>query len=1309
MDDSSLNRFHPSIRKWFRNALGEPTPPQELGWPRIAAGQNVLILSPTGSGKTLAAFLWAIHSLLDRDPEGVEVLYISPLKALSNDIERNLRVPLAGIEGAGGIRVAVRTGDTPQARRREMAKRPPHILITTPESLYILLTGPFREKLFAGLKTVIVDEVHSIAGNKRGAHLSLSLERLAEVAGEFQRIGLSATVRPVDEVARFLGGARPVEVVDAGRRRNLDVRVLSTVEDYASLPGESMWDAILPELVGLVRAHRTTLVFVQNRGQAERVAAWLNDQAGERLAEAYHGSMARAARLEVEARLKAGELRCLVATSALELGIDIGSIELVVQLQSPKSVTRALQRVGRAGHLVGAASQGRFFPTFRDDLAECAVIAGLLETGFLEPARVVRNAADVLAQQIAACAATGPVEVDRLYEMVRRSYCYHDLPRRLFDRVVEMAAGRGVGGLRPAVSLDPVRRRLMPLSRTRRLAVLNAGTIPDRGLYPAYLEGKKTKLGELDEEFVFETPVGTAFVLGSSVYRLKEVTAQHVIVEPAPGALLPKLPFWKGEGIGRSYELSLELGRFRRELDLDDPDLLAKLEARCRLDRRSAWNLREYCRAQRDEAGPLPHDRRILVESFPDELGNWRMVIHAVFGRRVNLLLERVAARRAGPCESMSTDDGVLLVFPAGERPKSNPLRGWSAAEAAEQAKEEVLASAMFATRFRHCAERALVLARPLPHRRGPLYLNRIRARNLLAQAAGIPEFPLVAEAARECLEDVVDYQNFLRVAAGIESGEMEIAEMERDKPTPFAAAMQFGFLGAFLYEYDAPAAERAAQLLAVNREVLAQTLPAAELGRLLRPEAVQAVEDELQYRTPVRRARSAEDLLEILVRVGDRTAAEVDAVCAAPGLLEPLLEDGRAVEVQVAGEPRWIAAEDRAHYQPAPDARAVERWIETHGPFRAEDVRARYGVEWKPGAGLVQVDDRWCARAVLQRIHRASLALLRREIEPRPMEAYARFALEWQHVTRRGALVDVMEQLEGCPLPVEAWREIVGLRLADWRELDDAVRAGDLAALGLRPGWFAFVGRGRAALFRPEPAPETGEAGRAARALLEYLTEQGEATLMEIRRETSLGLAATNTALAELFWAGRITCDALREIERLGKPRRTEKQAEPSRLVLVDPMARPSRREAVARFRQAFRRLPGWEGRWTLLRRRAVADEARREELARVALARYGVLAREWWRLEDPPVPWSEICPVLERMEWRGELRRGHFLEGLAGMQFALPEAVEKLRSAGATGEITLNACDPANPYPERRRPSQRVRLREGVWIRAEAASPGV
>ena len=1302
-----LDQFDPAIREWFARELGNPTPPQALGWPVIGSGRHALILAPTGSGKTLTAFLWAIDRLLGREPEGTEVVYVSPLKALSNDIERNLRAPLEGIAGAGRIRAAVRTGDTPQAKRREMARRPPHILITTPESLYILLTGPERGRIFGGVKFVIVDEIHALAGNKRGAHLSLSLERLAAVSGEFQRIGLSATVRPAEEVAGFLGGDRPVEIVDAGRRREIDVRVLSPVEDYTQLPAAGMWPKILPELVDLIGRHRTTLVFVQNRGQSERIAAWLNETAHERVAEAYHGSMARHARLQMEARLKAGELRCLVATSALELGIDIGSIELVIQLQSPKSVTRALQRIGRSGHLVSATSKGRFFPTFRDDLAECAVIAGLLDTDFLEPTRVPRNAVDVLAQQIVASAAVEAVDLEDLFGMVRRSYCYRDLPRPLFDRVVDMVAGRGMKDLRPAASLDPVHGRLAALSRTRRLAVLGAGAIPDRGLYPAYLTGGKTKVGELDEEFVFETRLGTAFVLGSSVYRLAEVTPHHVVVEPAPGAALPKLPFWKGEGIGRGYELSVEVGRFRREIDLDDPGLVEKLEARCRLDRRSAWNLREYYLSQRQETGALPTDRRILVETFPDELGNWRVVIHSVFGARVNGLLELVAVRQVEQAcgvrpESMRNDDGIVLVFPAGERPPGNPLRGLNAVQAGEHAKGEVLRSAMFATRFRHCAQRALLLERPLPNKRAPLYLSRIRSNNLLAQAAGMPEFPIVAEAARECLEEVLDYESFLRVLGALETGEIEVQEVERTAPSPFASALQFGFIWAFMYDYDAPAAERAAQLLAVNREVLAHVLAPAEMGRLLKPEAVEAVEAELQFRTPIRQARSPEDLLEILVRAGDLNAGEVRAVSQGPGLLEalldPLLADGRAVAVELGGERRWIAAEDVG--RPA----KVDRYVETHGPFRLVDLAARYGLTMEAAEGAlaesgvecVAMEDRWCARTVLQRIHRASLGILRREIEPRSLDAYVRFALDWQHVTRRGNVVDVLEQLEGFPLPAEAWREIVGLRVAEVGEVEELVRAGSIVAAGLRPGWFCLFARGRGGLF---VAPPAAEPSRGATRLLDYLAAEGPAMMADIRRDTDLRLASINTGLAELFWAGRISCDSLREIERLGRPTRRQREGEPARPIEIDPLERPSRAEAVARFRQAFRKLPGWQGRWFPLRIRPVAEDVRRREAAAIALRRYGVLAREWRRLEDPVMTWSEIYPELERAEWRGELRRGHFLEGLSGMQFALPEAVERLRNAPSSGDVALNGCDPANPFG-RRRASIQLLLRNGVVV---------
>ncbi|MBI3666076.1 MAG: DEAD/DEAH box helicase [Acidobacteria bacterium] len=1315
-----LDLFQPPVRDWFNRTFSAPTPPQILGWPAIAAGRNALILAPTGSGKTLAAFLWAIQSVMqnrdDGRPNGVEVLYVSPLKALSNDIERNLRAPLGGIEGAGGIRAAVRTGDTPPARRREMARRPPHILITTPESLFILLTGPNRERIFSGLRFVIVDEVHALAGNKRGAHLSLSLERLVELAGEFQRIGLSATVRPAEEVARFLGGEHPVDIIDAGRRRQVDVKVVSAAEDYSVLPETGMWPKIIPELLELIRCHRTTLVFVQNRGQSERVAVWLNESAGEQLAEAYHGSMARAARLDMEARLKEGRLRCLVATSALELGIDIGSIELVIQLQSPKSVTRALQRIGRSGHLVSATSKGRFFPTFRDDLAECAVIARLLETGFLESTRVQRNAVDVLAQQIVACAAVKPIEIDRLYALVRRSYCYHDLPRPLFDRVVEMLAGRNVRELRPAISLDAVNHRVAGLSHSRRLAVLGAGAIPDRGLYPAYLPGKKTKVGELDEEFVNETRVGTAFLLGSSTYRLMEITPNHVIVEPAPGAALPKLPFWKGEGIGRSYELSLELGRFRRELDLDDPQLLEKLEAECRLDRRSAWNLREYYLRQRQEAGPLPNDRRLLVETFPDELGNWRLVIHSVFGGRINSLLEMLVVKQVEETcglrpESMRTDDGVVLVFPGGERPPGNPLRGLTFARAAEQVKEEVLGSALFATVFRHCASRALLLPRPLPHKRAPLYLSRIRAASLLAQASTIPEFPLVAEAARECLQDVLDYENFLRIVGSIESGEIEMVETERSAPSPFAAALQFSFVAAFLYGYDAPAAERAAQLAPINREMLAQILSPVEMGRLLRPAAIEAVEAELQFRTPLRQARSPEDLLEILVRVGDLGEVELAAVCRVPGLVTLLEADGRACSIVLAGERRWIAAEDASHYSPRPDSFVIRSYLETHGPFRVEDLIARYGLSEEAvrkaidesGVEVVPVSEPrplgsgplLCARPILQRIHRVSLGILRREIEPRPVESYARFALDWQHVLRPAPLLDVLEQLEGFPLPLAAWRQILGARVADLRELEDLVRSGQIVAAGLKPGWFTFFARGRGALFLPSAeAPLSRSSSR----LLDYLSEQGPSLMADFRRDTNLTLSAIHTALAELFWAGRVCCDSLGEIERLERPTRARRESPGLRPVLLDPLVRPTRAEAMARFRQAFRKAPGWEGRWSVIRTRSIlgsaAPEEARRELAAVVLNRYGVLAREWRRNEESPRLWSELFPEWERGEWRGELRRGHFLDGLAGMQFAVPQAVERLREAPVSAFVLLNTCDPANPYGGDLSPDPRFRI---------------
>ncbi|HEX9006222.1 MAG TPA: DEAD/DEAH box helicase, partial [Bacteroidota bacterium] len=830
MEDSILRDFHPVVRGWFVRRFGQLTPAQALGWPSIAAGQNTLILAPTGSGKTLAAFLWAINHLVDQkvreklDP-GVRILYVSPLKALNNDIERNLREPLAGIreeaERLGvplpALRAAVRTGDTPQSERSRMVSHPPDILITTPESLYLMLTSGRARTMFRSVQYVIVDEIHALCGNKRGVHLSLSLERLQEAAEqEFVRIGLSATQKPLERIAAYLGGQdwdngdddrggvpsgtpdgtevpsydkakaidtsrrtiddgqpkrltpRKVAIIDTGGRKQTDLRVSCPVADFSLLPDEGAWPAIYEELLQEIRTHRTTLVFVNNRRLAERIAARLNEmltgeaesmvndravpvvtdrreleavdgrREPELVVQAYHGSMAREARETMEAALKAGELRALIATSSLELGIDIGSIDLVVQVQSPKGVGRGLQRIGRSGHLVHAGSKGRIIPTHREDLVEAAVVARAMLDHDVEPTSVPENCLDVLAQQIAAMVAVEEQQVDRLYDLVRRSYCYRSLSRALFDGVLDMLAGRyteeAFRELRARISWDKVNNVLRALPGTSHLAITSGGTIADRGYFGVYLEDGKTRVGEVDEEFVYESRPGDTFILGSSVWRISDIDRNRVVVTPAPGQPA-RMPFWKGEGIGRSAVLGEKVGTFRRTLAgmIDRDDCLAWLRRELPLDDNAAWNILEYFRRQRDVTGVIPHDRLLVVESFRDEIGDPRLVVHSPFGRSVNgllgLLLGRRLRERTGiEAQMLYNDDGVLLRTSDRNELPLDLFEGVSVEEGRRVILEEVLSSPLFAGQFRQNAARALLMPKVAPGKRTPLWLQRMRA-----------------------------------------------------------------------------------------------------------------------------------------------------------------------------------------------------------------------------------------------------------------------------------------------------------------------------------------------------------------------------------------------------------------------------------------------------------------------------------------------------------------------------------------------------------------------------------------------------
>ena len=1411
-----LEPFHPAVRAWFRGAFGLPSPPQVLGWPSIAAGRDTLILAPTGSGKTLAAFLWAVNHLVERRlaedlPPGVRILYVSPLKALNNDIHRNLDEPLAGIlreATALGlslprITAAVRTGDTPRNARAAMLRNPPDILSTTPESLYLMLSSPRARGMLRHVQHVIVDEIHALCGNKRGVHLSLSLERLAALAETaFVRIGLSATQRPLETVARFLGGQsvngdlvtpREVQIVDAGRRKEMDLRVECVAPDFALLPPDGVWPLVHERLAQEIARHRTTLVFVNNRRMAERVATRLNQlmtggdavpagplpptpagtgmhhvplttaATAELPVQAYHGSMSRDARERMEGELKAGRIRALVATSSLELGIDIGSIDLVVQLQSPKGVARGLQRVGRSGHVVNAASTGRILPTHREDLVESAVVAEAMARHEVEETRVPENCLDVLAQQIVAAVGVETWDVDRLYDLVRGSFCYRDLPRSAYGGVLAMLAGRFAGEafreLRGRISWDRVNNRLSSLPGSTRLAVTGGGTIADRGYFGVYLPDGTTKVGEVDEEFVFESRAGDTFILGSSVWKITEIGRDRLVVAAAPGQPA-RMPFWRGEGIGRSFELGSAIGAFRRMLAarLDDPATLTWLQGSYPVDANAAWNILEYFRRQRDVTRIIPHDRLLVVEAFRDEIGDPRIVLHSPFGRRVNgllgmLLAERVRARTGVEAQMLYNDDGVLLRTPDRDTLPVDLLEGIDVDAAADSVLGEVLVSPLFAGQFRVNASRALLLPRSDPRKRMPLWLQRLRAADLLEVVRAHDDFPIVIETMREVLNDVLDFPRFRLLLRGITDGTVGVHTIRTEVPSPFAAGLLFDFIAVYMYEWDQPRADRQSGYLTLNRELLAEVADLDTLEGLVRPEAIRAVEDRLQHRAEGTRARSPEELLEVLLRLGDLTEGEI-AERSAGGdlaLLAPLAADGRAVQTAIAGETRWIAGEERTLYegrtQERESARLLDRYLATRGPASAEEIARRLGIPHdsietllaaREGASLVRgrfrpdapAGTEWCSRPTLSRIHRETLTILRKEISPVPMDLFTRFLLRWQHRAEEArfsgaaGVKEVLRQLQGASLPFEVWeRDVFGGRLSGGGgdALAGATRDGTAVWTGAGQGKVRAFLRGEGNVFLEEPSPEirAGLGGPAAK-VLEHLHRHGASFFGDLRRGTGLSLDGLNRALAALFWAGFVTGDVFAELKAMRRYGRTGPDVPSEPVELIAPWRNPGKARLMQRARRALRDVPGWTGRWSPVHTTAVmgeplAPEDRTRLLALQVLDRYGVLARELYRRESL-LPWAAVAAELQMMELRGEVRRGYFVEGLSGMQYALPEAVEELRrarSSPAAGKIELvNAADPCLPYgPDvafpppapvepARSPSAWVALRDGAPV---------
>ncbi len=1610
--------FHPVTAEWFRAVFDTPTPPQRMGWPVIARGENALILAPTGTGKTLTAFLWCLDRLMLRDlPDaepsadpslagkpaqaaqlefesgfspsanaaepaknsagkarqktaGCRIVYVSPLKALAVDVERNLRSPLAGIANMARRRgvpfhdplISIRTGDTPQSERARFRRQPSDILITTPESLYLLLTSQASEALRT-VDTVIIDEIHALVPTKRGAHLALTLERLEALTKKpLQRIGLSATQRPLEEVARFLGGVeirsdtvrgdertignnitpsnsavlgesvqgkqelgrqnaqktifasnslelkdladvsqqesksaahndskilnnletksyggtlqgvekesltpelpaqapvgssadtlawstetpdsstlryRPVTIVNAAAPKQLKLRIEVPVEDMARLnvmeeipsgPASQMprrvsiWNAIHPRLLELIRERHSTILFVNSRQVAERLAGALNDLAGEPIARAHHGSLAAAQRSIIEEQLKAGQIRALCATSTLELGIDMGAVDLVIQIEAPPSVASGMQRIGRAGHHVDAVSEGILFPKYRADLVACAAVTRAMHEGHIESTRFPRNPLDVLAQQLVAIVAHPPstppparpkrlkrsvrenrllteeaanleagtsfnlgkdaafggkkapgfspyisrteaqgalapespkpeVSVDALYDLIRGAAPFGGLSRGAFEGVLDLLSGRypsdEFAELRPRLIWDRIRNVVTARDGAARLAILNAGTIPDRGLYGVFLahtEGKSVRVGELDEEMVFESHLNETFILGASTWRIEDITHDRVLVSPAPGEP-GKMPFWKGDSLGRPLEFGRRIGALVRELRaLPKPAALTKLIADHDLDPGAAENLLQFLADQEAATVAVPDDRTIVIERTRDELGDWRVCVLTPFGSRIHIpwamaVSARIRAAGGPEVETLWGDDGFVVRFPDTDTP---PDPDWFLVESAEAMAlvlRQLGSTALFAGRFREAAGRALLLPRHRANARSPLWQLRKRSYDLLSVASRYPSFPLLLEAYRECLRDVFDMPALLETLRAIEQRQLRVHVVETTKPSPFAASLLFSYVANFVYDGDAPLAERRAQALTIDQDQLRELLGEADLRELLDPDAIAEVEETAQCLPENYRARSADGMHDLCLRLGDLSREELARRVVSPDLLQQidrLVRSRRLLDLRIAGERRLVAVEDAARYRDGlgiplppglpvallepvaqPVLELVRRYARTHGPFTLREAADRFALDaavvedalrllahegrvleggFRPGG----LHSEWCDAEILRQIRRKSLAKLRREVEPVEQHTLARFLTHWQGLLnpRRhkslDALLDAIESLQGAPLPASLIETaILPARIADYDPagLDTLIAAGEVTWAGVEP-----LGErdGRIALFladklpllaqqRPGSEPLTEREEK----LLAVLESTGASFFDPLHQAVGGGYPGESIeALWSLVWRGLITNDSLHALRAyIAKP-------ESARM--------PRRLQTGAVFRSRRTTPPTAQGRWSLLPLRAkqgqqqgsaalpTATEAS-HALALQLLNRYGVLLRESVAAENVPGGFSAVYDVLKALEESGRIRRGYFVAGLGATQFALPAAVDLLRQLRTAPDaekpefVQLAAADPANPY---------------------------
>jgi ATP-dependent Lhr-like helicase len=1422
--DSVLDRFHPAVSSWFRQQFSESTPAQRLGWPAIASGQHALIVAPTGSGKTLAAFLAALDHLwrTPRQEKGVRILYVSPLKALNQDIWRNLQIPLDGILAASQaigsplppLTTAVRSGDTPSTERARIVRKPPDILITTPESLHLMLTSRARG-ILRSVSHVIVDEIHAVCGNKRGVFLALLLERLEAInPSSFVRIGLSATQRPLEEVARYLGGfsrdgksgfePRKITVIDAGWRRDLDLRVVWPASPDAPLPAGTVWPAIEYKLAALVGAHRSTIIFANNRRTVEKLTARLNEAvfgvqeapapdvepralvrdgdapsgpiaAGRRslaansdlpiapLADldaplirpfrAHHGSLNLDERRATEEALKRGDLAAVVATASLELGIDMGAVDLVCQVESPGNVARGLQRVGRAGHVVHGTSRGRMIAKTPADLLETAALARAMLDGRIEHLRVPKGCLDVLAQQVIACVAMEPWDVPELFNLVRSAYPFHELSAAAFESVLLLVSGRfptpGLRDLRARVVWDRIHNRLAALPGTAHLALVGGGTIPDTGQFPVYLGDGGPRLGELDEEFVFERRVDETFILGNSTWRIAAIEPHRVVVDRAqghPGIM----PFWHGEAAARSIELGEAAGELSRELAgrIDDPTLLPWLERECRLEPGAARALQRFIAGQERLAGAVPDDRTVIIEAFPDQAGELSLAVLTPFGGKLHLglklaLLGRIRGRLGLTPACLHADDGLLFRLPNVDDAPLDLLDGLSGELAERLIREELPDTALFGLRFRQNAARALLMPRPDPAKRTPLWLQRLRAKDLLQVARQFPDFPIVLETFRECLDDDLDLPRLRGFLDAIQSGAIRVVRRRGEIPSPFSSELVFAFTAAHLYEWDEPRkSDRQPVASVVDEDLLDPLLRGGSTTEWLDPQAISRVDNRLRrVGSP---PRSIEEMAEHLRRVGDLTPAETAAPMAE--LLAGLNAAGRAIAIELPGaaDPaRWILAEELPLYRAAfsqartatrdqeipecesdgepchdtpecaslpvtdhnPCDTIIERFLRTRALIGLADVITRYPISpaeatellerWAREGKAVRLGEaqdpsapQWAQRDNLTEMRRATVAARRGETVAVPPEVFADFLLQWQHVHPRArveglrGLEQVLEQLQGLPLPTVLWEsDVLPRRVENFRSawLDEVLGRGDwlwrARAAARDDVCVAFFPRDSMA--QPGGLDHPGELSPESAGVLELLARHGASFATDLARLSGMEPSRVRRALRELMRLGLITNDRF-EPARAGTG---------SALTALTEAA-THRRAGHSHRNRPRRSLNGpVEGRWSRLREPSGSAEAGLLAWVDVLLDRYGVLSRDLVGLEPAAPSWGDLAPLLARAEWRDEIRRGYFVEGLSGIQYASNEAAALLAQVPADPQASapvflVSTVDPANLY---------------------------